>query len=165
MCLSPHSSTSLAQLSSCGGLLQLWRARATCPCSLQSARASQEVCSTMPISYSALGPHFLVIMRELGFPAECMGLHLLRSRGTTMAVNQGVEERLLLEHGGFASTSSLHRYIKTSLIWRLYPWMGIGCVCQKTCPIFRCLRMPFWVVTSMERQFYVCPRKSNGLGR
>lgn len=68
-----------------------------------------------PASYQYLRKGVLDAFAAVGLSSLQFGLHSLRSGGATLAANQGISERLWMEHGGWRSQRSAFGYVKTSV--------------------------------------------------
>ncbi|BDA43598.1 probable Gag-Pol polyprotein at N-terminal half [Coccomyxa sp. Obi] len=73
-----------------------------------------EVYGNTPASYQYLRRGILEAFQAVGLPAKQFGLHSLRAGGATQAANQGIPDRLWMEHGGWKSQRSAFGYVKTS---------------------------------------------------
>ena len=73
-----------------------------------------EVYGNTPASYQYLRRGVLEAFEAVGLPAKQFGLHSLRAGGATQAANQGIPDRLWMEHGGWKSQRSAFAYVKTS---------------------------------------------------
>ncbi|GAB46224.1 putative integrase, partial [Gordonia terrae NBRC 100016] len=73
-----------------------------------------EVYGNTPASYQYLRRGILDAFQAVGLPAKQFGLHSLRAGGATQAANQGIPDRLWMEHGGWKSQRSAFGYVKTS---------------------------------------------------
>ncbi|BDA47359.1 probable integrase/recombinase xerD homolog [Coccomyxa sp. Obi] len=73
-----------------------------------------EVYGNTPASYQYLRRGILEPFQAVGLPAKQFGLHSLRAGGATQAANQGIPDRLWMEHGGWKSQRSAFGYVKTS---------------------------------------------------
>ena len=56
-----------------------------------------------PLAYSTLSEMFKNRFANIGYEDKSLSLHSLRAGGVTLAVEQGVPERLYKEHGRWAS--------------------------------------------------------------
>ena len=74
----------------------------------------KEVYGNQPISYSHTRELLLRAFRDVGLPAEQFGTHSLRAGGATLAANQGVPDRVWMEHGGWKSAKAAAGYVKSS---------------------------------------------------
>ena len=78
------------------------------------------------ISYSRLRNLFSKKLLFLGFPAQELGLHSLRSGGATTAANAKVPDRLFKRHGRWKSENAKDRYVKDSVESRLEVSKSLG---------------------------------------
>lgn len=74
----------------------------------------EEVYGDQPISYSHMRTLFLSAVAEIGLAVEHFGTHSMRAGGATMAANQGVPDRIWMEHGGWKSSKAAAGYVKSS---------------------------------------------------
>ena len=79
-----------------------------------SVRDGVEMYGNTPASYQYLRRGILEAFEAVGLPAKEFGLHSLRAGGATQAANQGIPDRLWMEHGGWKSQRSAFGYVKTS---------------------------------------------------
>jgi len=73
-----------------------------------------EVYGNTPASYQYLRRGILEAFETVGLPVKQFGLHSLRAGGTTQAANQGIPDRLWMEHGGWKTQRSAFDYVKKS---------------------------------------------------
>ena len=78
------------------------------------------------LGYSTLRELFKKKMRDLGYPADSLGIHSLRAGGATAAANAGVSVRLFKRHGRWRSENAKDGYVEDTLEKRLSVSRQIG---------------------------------------
>lgn len=70
--------------------------------------------STKPIPYAKLRTMFLAKFAAIGLDTTKFGTHSCRAGGATLAANNGVPDKLWMEHGGWRSARAAQGYVKTA---------------------------------------------------
>jgi hypothetical protein len=70
--------------------------------------------STKPIAYAKLRELFLTKFAAIGLDTTKFGTHSCRAGGATLAANNGVPDKLWMEHGGWRSARAAHGYVATA---------------------------------------------------
>ena len=72
----------------------------------------KEMYGEQPISYSCL--RGMLLLTDICLPVEAFGTHTLKAGGATLAANQGVPDRVWMEHGGWYSSRAAAGNVKSS---------------------------------------------------
>lgn len=70
--------------------------------------------TTKPLAYSTLRTKFLAKFAAIGLDPAKFGTHSCRAGGATLAANNGVPDKLWMEHGGWRSARAAQGYVKTA---------------------------------------------------
>ncbi len=76
--------------------------------------AGDAYADTKPIPYATLRTLFLEKFEAIGLDTSKFGTHSCRAGGATLAANNGVADKLWMEHGGWRSARVAQGYVKTA---------------------------------------------------